>query len=96
MTIHHALIVCKAVHRVCPWDDEMDAKENEWSDVSDQSRNVTILVLRRQKPLTIALDGLYFPCVYCMLEARWVEGCGQGVHVSDGKVARGFPLPTMV
>ena len=29
LTIHHALIVCEAVHRVCPWDDERDAKEND-------------------------------------------------------------------
>ena len=51
-----------------------------WSDVSyqfsrKQLRNATILVLRRQKLSTNALDGLYLPCEDCMLEARWVEGC---------------------
>ena len=65
------------------WDDERDAKENHWSDASDASekfrqkqlRNATIVVLRRQMPLTNALDGFYLPCVDCMLEACWVEGC---------------------
>ena len=80
LTIHHTLIVCEAVRRVCPWDDERDAKENDWSDASDQFsrkqlRNATILVLRRQKPSTNALDGLYLLCVDRMLEACWVEGC---------------------
>ena len=75
LTIHHTLIVCEAVRRVCPWYDERDAHENDWSDVSNQFsrkqlRNAMILVLRRQKPSTNALDGLD-----CMLEARWVEGC---------------------
>ena len=36
----------------------------------------TILVLRRQKPLTNALDGLYLLCMNRILEARWVGGCG--------------------
>ena len=55
LTIHHALIVCEAVRRVCPFDDDMDAKKDDWSDAPDQFsrkqlRNATILVLRRQKP----------------------------------------------
>ena len=80
LTTHHTLIVCEAVRCVCPSDDERDAKENDWPDASDQFsqkqlRNATILVLRRQKPLTNALDGLYLPSVNGMLEARWVEGC---------------------
>ena len=66
-----------------PWDDERDAKEDDYnSDVSTsdqfsrkQLQNATILVLRRQKPLTNVLDGLYLPFVDHMLEARWVEGC---------------------
>ena len=82
LTTHHTLLVCEAVHHMCPCDDNRDAKEDACDDVptSDQfSRkqlwNATIEVLRRQKPLTNALDGLYLPCVDCMLEARWVEGC---------------------
>ena len=81
LTTHHTLIVCEAVHCVCPCDDDRDAKENDCNDVprSDQSsrkqlRNATILVLRRQKPSTNALDGFYLPCVDRMLDARWVEG----------------------
>ena len=102
LTIHHTLIVCEAVHCVCPWNDERDAKENNLSDGSDQFSqkqlwNAMILVLWRQKPLTNAQDGLYLPCVDRMLEACWVEGvlchCW-GVHVSDGKVAGGSPSPT--
>ena len=70
LTTHHALIVCKVVHGVCPCDNDRDAKDNDCdSDVltSDQfSRkllwNATILVLRRQKPSTNALDGLYLLC----------------------------------
>ena len=63
---------------MCPaCDDERDAKEDDCdSDVSKsdqfsrkQLRNATILVLRRQKPSTNALDGLYLPCVDRMLEA---------------------------
>ena len=73
-------VVCEAVRRVCPWDDERNAKENNWSDAPGQFsrkqlRNATILVLRRQKPLTNALDGLYLPFVDHMLEACWVQGC---------------------
>ena len=65
---------------MCPWDDERDGKEDDWSDASDQFsrkqlQNAMILVLRRQKPLTNALDGLYLPCVDRMLESCWVEGC---------------------
>ena len=63
-------------------DDDRDAKEGDCENVSTsdqfswkQLRNATIEVLRRQKPLTNALDGLYLPCVDRMLEARWVEGC---------------------
>ena len=29
LTIHHAIIVCEAVHCACPWDDERDAKEDD-------------------------------------------------------------------
>ena len=68
LTTHHALVVCEAVRRVCPCDDDMDAKDNDWFDVgaSEQLRrkqlqNATIVVLRRQKPSTNALDGLYLP-----------------------------------
>ena len=65
------------------FDDDRDAKEEDCdSDVSTsnqlsrtQLRNAMISVLRRQKPLTNALDGLYLLCVGCMLEARWIEGC---------------------
>ena len=35
LTIHPTLIVCEAVRRVCPRDDERDAKENELSDALD-------------------------------------------------------------
>ena len=48
----------------------MDAKEDDCEGVSTsdqfsskQLRNATKVVLRRQKPLTNALDGLYLPCV---------------------------------
>ena len=84
LTTQHALNVCGALRCVCPCDDDRDAKEDDFdSDVSTsdqffswkQLRNVTILVLRRQKPSTNALDGLYLPCVDRMLEARWAEGC---------------------
>ena len=92
LTTHHTLIVCGALRHVCPCDDDMDAKEDDCdSDVSisdqfswKQLRNATILVLRRQKPSTNALDGLYLPCVDCMLEARWVEGCAESLRKVDG------------
>ena len=88
MTTHRTLIVCEALLCVCPGDDERDAKENDWDDVfvmSDQFsriklRNATILVPRRQRPSTNALDWLlYFPCVDRMLEARWVEGYAESL-----------------
>ena len=80
---HHALIVCGALRRVCPCDDDRDAKEDDSDGVSvmsdkfsrKQLRNATKLVLRRQKPSTNALDGLYLPCVDRMLDDRWVELC---------------------
>ena len=56
-------------------------------------------LLRRQKPSTNALDGLYLPCVDRMLEARWVEGCDESLPRRTGvrrKSRRGFPSPTMV
>ena len=72
---------------MCPWDDDRDAKEDDCdSDVLTldqfswkQLRNATIVVLRRQKPLTNVLDGLYLLCVDRMLEARWVEGCDESL-----------------
>ena len=82
LTTHHARIVSKAVRCVCPCDDDRDAKEDDCEDVSTsdqfsrkQLRNAMIVVLRRQKPSTNALDGLYLLCVDRMLEARWVECC---------------------
>ena len=67
---------------MCPYDNDRDAKKNNCNDLSTsdqfsrkQLRNATIVVLRRQKPLTNALDGLYLRWVDCMLEACWVEGC---------------------
>ena len=87
LTTHLTLIVCGALHHVCPCDDDMDAKEDDCdSDVSmsdqfswEQLRNATILVLRRQKSSTNALDRLYLPCVDHMLEAHWVEGCDESL-----------------
>ena len=38
-----------------------------------------MIVLRRQKPLTNALEGLYLPCVDHMLEDYWVEGCDESL-----------------
>ncbi len=71
---------------MCPCDDDRDAKEGDCEDVTmsdqfswKQLRNATILVLRRQKPSTNALDGLYLPFVDRMLKARWVEGCDESV-----------------
>ena len=71
---------------MCPCDDDTDAKEGDCEDVSTSDKfswkrlwNATIVVLRRQKPSTDALDGLYLPFVDCMLEARWVEGCDDSV-----------------
>ena len=71
---------------MCPCDNDRDAKEGDCKDVSmsdqfswKQSWNATIVVLRRQKPSTNALDGLYLPCVDRMLEVRWVEGCDESM-----------------
>ena len=90
LTTHHALIVCDAVRCVCPYDDDRDAKEGDCKEVSmsdqfiwKQLRNATVEVLRRQKPSTNALDGLYLPFVDHMLEARWVEGCDESVPGSS-------------
>ena len=66
LTTHHTLIVCEAVRRMCPCDDDRDAKEGDCdSDVltSDyfswkQLQKAMILVLRRQKPSINALGGL--------------------------------------
>ena len=91
LTTHHALIVCEAVRRVCPCDDDRDAKDDDWSDVgtsdqfsSKQLRNATIVVLRRQKPLANALDGLHLPWTGRMLEARWIEGCAESLPRRTG------------
>ena len=83
LTTHHALIVCGALFCVCPCDDDRDANKDDCDpDVSPSDQfswkllwNATILVLRRQKPLTNALDWLYLQCVDYMLEACWVESC---------------------
>ena len=87
LTTHHALIVCGALRCVCPCDNDRDVKEDDRDDVfvtSDkfsrkQLRNATILVLRRQKPSTNALDGLYLPCVDHILEACLVESCAESL-----------------
>ena len=68
---------------MCTFDDDRDAKEDDCNDVfgmSDQFsrkqlQNAMLVVLRRQKPLASALDGLYLLCVDHILEAHWVEGC---------------------
>ena len=39
-----------------------------------QWRKATILSLKRQKPLTNSLDGMYFPCADRMPLVRWDEG----------------------
>ena len=78
LTTHHALIVCGALRRVFPCDDDRDAKEDDCNpDASTtdqfrrkQLRNATILVLRRQKPSTNVLDGLHLLCADRMLDAR--------------------------
>ena len=74
------------MRRVCPCDDDRDAKDDDCDDVSTSDqfsrkelRNATILVLRRQKPSTNAMGGLHLPCVNRMLEARWVEGCAESL-----------------
>ena len=46
-TIHHTLIVCEAVRRVCPWDDERDAEENDWSDAYQTNVARNIYEMRR-------------------------------------------------
>ena len=63
-----------------------DAKEDDCEDVPtsdqfsrNQLRNATIVVLRRQKPSTNALDGLYLLWMDRMLEARWVECCDESL-----------------
>ena len=81
LATHHALIVCGTLRHVCPCDDDRDAKEDNCESgvsTSDQFsrkqlRNASILVLRRQKLSTNALDGLYLTCVDRMLEACWDE-----------------------
>ena len=85
LTTNYALIVCEALRHARPCDNDRDAKEDDCDDVfitSDQFsqkqlRNATILVLRRQKPSTNALDGLYLSYVNRMLEACWVESCAE-------------------
>ena len=88
LTIHHTIIVCEAVRHVCPYDDGRDDCDSDVS-TSDQFswnqlRNAMIVVLRRQKPSTNALDGFYLPCVDRMLEACWVEGCDESLPRHTG------------
>ena len=71
---------------MCACDDARDAKEDGCEDIlasnqfsRKQLRNATIVVLRRQKPSTNALDGLYLPWMDHMLAARWVEGCDESL-----------------
>ena len=73
---------------MCPCNDNRDAKKegdcNDMFVASDQYsrkelRNATILVLRRQKPSTNALNGLYLLCMDCMLDACLVEGCAESL-----------------
>ena len=83
----HIVCRCEAVRRVlvCPWDDEggmqrkMIGLTRQTNLEGKRLRNATIVVLRRQKPLTNALDGLYMPCVDRMLEARCLEGCDESL-----------------
>ena len=86
LTTHHTLIVCEAVRRVCPCGNDRDAKEGDCEDVSTSDQfnwkqlwNAAIEVLRRQKPSTNALDGLYLKFVDHMLEAWWVDCCDESV-----------------
>ena len=83
LTTHHALNVCGALRRVCSCDDDRNGKEDDCApdmvSTSDQFswkkwRKAMILALKRQKPLTNALDGLYLSCADRILQVRWVEG----------------------
>ena len=70
LTTHLALNVCGALRHQCSFDDDKDGKEDDCAPdavfTSDQFswkqwRKATILALKRQKPLTNALDGMYLP-----------------------------------
>ena len=102
LTTHHALIVCGALRRVCPCDDDRDAKEDDRDDVfvaseqfsRKQLRNATTLVLRRQKP-SINMPWMDCICRVRIVETRWVEGCAEEslprrTCGADGKVELGF------
>ena len=76
---------------MCPCHEDRDAKEDDCEGVSTsdqfsskQLRNATKVVLRRQKPLNNALDGLYLLCVDRVLEACWVEGCDESLPRRTG------------
>ena len=84
LTTHLALNVCEALCGQCPCDEDRDETRNDWSlcyvrtccTSEDQfSRNTLhrATTVRRQRPWTIALGGLYSPCLNRMLGRRGVD-----------------------
>ena len=84
-TAHLALNVCEALRGQCPCDGDRDATRNDWfchvctyiSYTSDRFSRKTLhraTTVRRQRPWTNALGGLYLPCLNRMLGCRWVDG----------------------
>ena len=108
LTTHFVLIVCGALRHQYLCDDDSDRKEYNCAfDVAytldqfswKQRRKAMILALRRQKPLTNALDGLYLPCAVCKLRVLWDESCAESLRFHTpvlGESRRGVPSPTMV
>ena len=74
------MFVVHCITSAYPCDDDRDGKEDDYTlDVAYMSdhfswKQWTILALKRQKLLTIALDGLYLICADHKLQVRWDEG----------------------
>ena len=108
LTTHLALNVCEALRGQCPCDEYRDETRNDWffhvctSYTSDQFRRKQLhraTTVRRQRPWTNALGGLYLPCLNRMLGCRWVDGRAVALrwYTSEwGKSRRRLSSPEMV
>ena len=89
LTTHLALNVLMALRGQCPCDEYRDDKGRDWicyvrtSYTSDQCRRKPLhraTTVRKQRPWTNVLGGLYLPYLNRLLGCRWVDGCDEALR----------------
>ena len=100
LTTHLALNVLMALRGQYPCDEYRDDKRSDWicyvrtSYTSDQYRRKTLhraTTVRKQRPWTNVLGGLYLPYLNRLLGCRWVDGCDEALRWYTSEWGKGPP-----